>query len=485
VLFVVSCLFLVIFFHQGTSANPMSRLLTVFALVDEGHLNADRWGDAFTDKVYVGGHLYSDKAPLSSFVVTPFYAAWRAWNRRAPRAAYENAAIHIADFVAAAVPFALLGLLVLRKAELFCSQARASRIALVAMFSTCLFNYGNTYFGHMLAGLLLVCSYILAVEKKQFALAGLVGGFGVLAEYPVALSQACIAIWLLGPRLSGWRRTAAFCAGAVAPAVAQLVYNACITGSSLSLPYAHVPDDWAPMRTAFGIRWPSPLAAWELLLGQYRGLLFYAPTLAVLAPLALRRPSDREERSVWRLIVAIGVTDFLFVSAYFKWDGGWCTGPRHLTPVLALLLYEGVRRLAQGWPRHRAAFFATGSAGILVNLAAAATTPVVPESQEHPLFDSFLPSLMANDTNAHNLAVECGLRNGTWLVGIWILSFAGLGALLTMTAKFASRPRENAGVAPRCREGGLSHVFRHSIEWLRALRHKPAAGTEFDGTRPG
>lgn len=432
-LFFVGCLFLVLFFHQSATVNPMSRLLTVFALVDHGNLNGDSWGDKTIDKAVVDGHVFSDKAPLSSFVVAPFYAAWRARHRAEPYEACENAAIHIADFVAAAVPFALLGLLVYGQVARL-GDARASRIALFAMFSTCLFNYGNTYYGHMLAGFLLLASYVLAVEKSRFALAGLIGGLGVLTEYPIVLSQACLALWLLGPRLRSWRRAAAFCGGALAPAIALLVYNRWLTGHVMSLSYTHVTDEWKPMQTAFGIRLPSVDAAWELVFGQYRGLLFYAPTLAVLAPLALRRPPSGPERSPYWLLLILCVTNFVFVSSYFKWDGGWCTGPRHLTPVIVLLLYVGAGRLARSWPRHRLAFFATGAAGIAVNLAAAATTPIVAEDQRHPLFDAFIPALLKNELNSHSLPVEWGLHNGRWLLGVWVLLFVLLAALLTLVA---------------------------------------------------
>ncbi len=457
VLVFVGCLFLVMFFHQGVSANPMSRLLTVFALVDDGRLRADRWGGETVDKAIVGGHVYSDKAPLSSFLVVPFYAAWRAGHRHDPPAVYEDVGAVLGDLVVAALPFALFNVLVFRHAAFRVRAHVASRIAWAAAFSTCLFNYGNIYYGHMLAALLFLAAYLLAVDKGRCALAGLFGGCAVVTEYPLALANLVLALWLLGQRGRGsrWRGAAAYLAGAALPAVAMLAYNVAVTGRPFDFPYSHVPDVWKAMHTAFGIRGPSAEAAWELVFGQYRGLLFYAPTLAVLAPLAFRRPPAHyaAERRRWMLIAALCATQFFFVCSYFKWDGGWCTGPRHLTPVIALLVYEGAGKLAERWPRRRLAFYATAALGIFVNAAAAATNPIPAESETHPLFSVFLPALFAGKINDHNMAVECHLRNGPWVFGLWFLLFVAFGVLLSVVAAIASdrrplRPSPSAS-APR------------------------------------
>jgi hypothetical protein len=445
-----ACLFLVMFFHQGASANPMSRLLTVFALVDDGRLRADRWGNETIDKAIIGGHVYSDKAPLSSFLVLPFYAAWRAYHRKADSSVYECVGAHLGDVLVAALPFSLFAVLVYRRAASRLDAPVALRVAWASAFSTCLFNYGNIYYGHMLAALLFLAAFLLAADHGRCGLAGFLGGCSVDTEYPLALANFILAVWLLGRRGRTWRRTAAYVAGAIVPGAALLAYNFCVTGRLLDFPYSHVSDTWKPMRTAFGIRGPSSEAAWELVFGQYRGLLFYAPTLAVLGPLALRRPPAHEvaRRRRWGFIVVFAKSQFIFVCSYFKWDGGWCTGPRHLTPLIAILIYEGVGKLADSWPRRRLAFYGTAVVGIFVNAAAAATNPIPAESEIHPMFSVFLPSLYAGRINNHNLAVECHFRNGSWLFGAWVLLFAALGVLLTLVGRLAL-PRRAARDAPR------------------------------------
>lgn len=435
---------LVMYFHQDESANPMSRLMTVMALVDDHTLRGDRWKDSIADKAIIDGHVYSDKAPFSSFLVVPFYAAWKAFHPKADAGLRQQAALHFGNGIAAGLPFVIVGLLVLSQLRRL-GPKRASQVALVAMFSTCLFNYGNTYYGHMLSACLLLGSYVLAVKKGRPFWAGLLGGLGVITEYPIFLPEAIIGLWLLGPRLSGWRRVLWFGAGAVPPALGLIAYNWVLTGNAFSLSYSHVSDDWAQMRLAFGMRLPSPDAAWELLFGQFRGLLFWAPTFGLLVPLALRKPfgTAAETRRGYRLLLLLSIASFLFVSSYFKWDGGWCVGPRHLAPIMTILLYEGAARLAADWRLYRVWFWVLGLAGIFVNLAAAATGPILPESKTHPLFDSYLPMMSSNHINWHNLVHELfGVPNKWWLVPIWGALFLVALGLMRIAGGLASRLSE-------------------------------------------
>jgi hypothetical protein len=72
--------------------------------------------------------------------------------------------------------------------------------------------------------------------------------------------------------------------------------------------------------------------------------------------------------------------------------------------------------------------------GIFVNLVAAASSPILPESFAHPLFDSFLPAIEVGRVNDHNFGVESGLVNGSWLVGLWVVLFVLFVAGLTLMA---------------------------------------------------
>src|SRR5580704_5824410 len=147
---------LVLFFRGGATVNPVSRALTVLGLVEHGSLQADQWFDLTIDKAIINGHVYSDKPPLSSFVVLPFYWVWRLLHPGPYVASDVNVVVYLGDAVAAALPFAAFVLLLERRAERGMSAPAAVWVAFLAAFGTPLLSYGSTYFGHMLSGTLFV-----------------------------------------------------------------------------------------------------------------------------------------------------------------------------------------------------------------------------------------------------------------------------------------------------------------------------------------
>jgi hypothetical protein len=268
----------------------------------------------------------------------------------------------------------------------------------------------------------LLGAYILACEREhRFVLAGFLGGCSVVTEYPLVIAQAAIVVFLLtGP--DRWQRSLRYVAGALPMAFLMFLYNKAITGRWTDFPYSHVNASWEPMRLAFGIRAPDPLAMWELAFGQYRGLAFYASILIVLLPALVKGFAGPPRRRL--LVLGLLGTYFLFVSAYFKWDGGWCTGPRHLVPVLVLTIYEGVAALAhqkRGW----ILFALLAFWGIALSISAAATSSIPPESNQHPAFEVFFPRVWSGDLTSHNLGVELGLKNGRYLLFVWAALFLG------------------------------------------------------------
>ena len=432
---VAASLLLVLFFHQGHSDNPMSRALTVASIV-ERHSMAwdDDWADATEDKAIIGEHVYGDKAPLSSLVVVPFYWLHTRLFGRGDKTPVVLI-VHMGDVIAAAVPFALFVLLLFRRAKEGTTTLKAVWIALLAAFSTSLFNYSNMYFGHMLGGILFLGSYVLAVRNSRLVLAGFIGGASVLAEYPLALLQAGIALYLvLGPEPR--RRTIRYLAGAAVPALAMLALNASVTGKPFDFPYSHVSDTFAPMKTAFGIRLPYLNAMWELLFGQFRGLLFFGPSFFVLIPLMVRNfDGDRRRRA---LAIGLCASLVLLISSYFKWNGGSCVGPRHLTPIMMLIIYEGVGALAIT-PRATIWFGVLAIIGVTLNLEIAATIPTPDEHAMHPLFEVIWPALARNGINRHNFATELGVAPGRYLLAVWVALFALLASGLSILARRADR----------------------------------------------
>ena len=425
----VTCV-LVLFFHLRLTGNPMSRLLTVFALTENGSLKADAWGNETEDKAVIDGHTYSDKAPLSSFLLLPFYGVWRAFKGPGLPPNARDVGLHLGNLVGGAIPFAaFLAMLWWRLMQRGDWRARSTvPLALLAGFGSVLFNYGNAYFGHMLAATCFLGAWVLLMDvQRHFVLAGCLISCAVLAEYPTGMMAVLLTLWVL--LVHGRKPVLHFIGGALPGALSLGVYNFLVTGNPLKLSYSQVTSQWEPMKTNYGMRLPDPVAVWELMFGQFRGMLFYAPALLVLLPLWLTG-GDVKRR---RFGVGIFVAYWLLMSAYFKWDGGWCTGPRHLVPVIALAFYEGAIAL-QARPRTLWMVYLLSGVGLIINLAAASTDPIVAENHLQPFFSDFWPRMARGELTTHNLAVELGLPNGRYLIGVWLALFAASSAGLAWLA---------------------------------------------------
>ncbi len=438
----MACLLLVLFFNQPPGWNGNSRLLTVYALVEDGTLQADHWRGLTGDYAEINGHQYSDKAPLASFVVVPFYWLWRHCGHQPhhPQTPLDQlAAIHIADTVACAVPFAVFAMLVLwRLSRRGLSLRAAVWMTLAVAFGTPLAVYGGQYLGNMLAATLFLGAYVLAIEREEgFVLAGFLGGLAGTTEYPLILSNAVIVLYLLlgEDRL---RRAARYVLGAAPTAIALLLYNRRITGHFFDFPYAHENSRFSQMHVVFGMALPSPQALWELVFGQYRGAAFYAPALLLLVPLLVLRFDGPARRR--RLVLVLMGSQLLLISSYFMWNGGFCVGPRHLALMMALGLYEGVAALARE-PRWRLTFALLSAWGIVLNLAAAATDALPNDTWHNPAFEIFFPRIAQNVINDHNVLADWGLPNGRYTLGVWVACFLVLGVVLSRPWRARASPR--------------------------------------------
>ena len=191
-------------------------------------------------------------------------------------------------------------------------------------------------------------------------------------------------------------------------AIALGGYNAAITGSPFDPPYLHLPP-------AFTVAHPLVLdlhalsVLGQLLVGEFRGLFFYAPALLLLAPLAFVKAESVAKRV---LLVSFVAAHLAFVSSFWMWDGGWCIGPRHLAPLMTVLLAEGVDALARTqWAK--LPFVGLASVGVAINVVAVATNPYVPSAR--PFSEVYWPALARRPNHiGHDLpdARDPPLREG-------------------------------------------------------------------------
>ena len=97
------------FIDQGLTPNPTSRALPVLSLFEKGTLQIDSFKDLTTDKSLVNGHYYSDKAPLTTFLLVPVYAGMRLLGLDELPGAFRTDPVFIAgDLLCGTLPFLFL-----------------------------------------------------------------------------------------------------------------------------------------------------------------------------------------------------------------------------------------------------------------------------------------------------------------------------------------------------------------------------------------
>ena len=245
-------------------------------------------------------------------------------------------------------------------------------------------------------------------------------------------------------RPSGWKLALRYAAGGVPSALLLGALNAATTGSPFDMLYQHTTSTFYHY-PVWALDADTLHAAWVLLFSEYRGLFFYAPALLVLGPLALLRAPSSARR--W-LLAGFCAAHFTFIASYWARYGGWCIGPRHLTPVLMVLLYEGVGALAQVESGlARLSFVGLASAGLAINVVAVATNPFV-EGSEKPFTELYWPALARGEMTAHGLFVDLGLPLGRMEVVVWCGLFLAFLILLARAADRWDRAVTPARAAP-------------------------------------
>jgi hypothetical protein len=452
------------FFPRWAEWNQNSRMDLTVALVEQGRIQIDDYYDNTGDYALYGGHVYTDKAPGTSFLAVPAYAAFRAlagtplvqsaMRRLSDSSAlastlreggtgllankvYFAAALYAATFVTVSLPSALLGALLF----LFMGQflpSRRVRLALCLAYglATVVFPYSVVLYGHQIAAALVFAAYLLIHRQRSgrlgggwLALAGALLGLAVLVDFPALLLAAVLCVYAL-LELPERRWLAALLAGALPFALVLAWYNTAAFGSPLASSYRYLgrfPE--IPRTGVMGFSLPSLQALWGITFSPYRGLFFMSPFLLLGIPglvRALRSPRWRPDGILW---LAAILAQLVFVSAWYDWRGGFAIGPRNLIlmlpfllPAVAVFLGEGERRQA------RVASFAllTLISFAVVGISAVSGQDFASIEIRNPLVEFFWPKFAAGDIT-RNLGMAAGLPAWYSLLPIGLLLALGSG----------------------------------------------------------
>jgi hypothetical protein len=484
------------YFPKIHSANELPRVYLVKAMAEEGTFAIDRgvarWG-ATADVSPWGGHQYSNKAPGSSMLVVPVYAAVRAVAGGEPGLA---ATMWLCRVIAGVLPMLLFLALLDRFLARWAAEAAVRRLVLVAYaLGSMAMTYSILYISHQLAAVCVGAAWILALDHaagrrgvRAMAAAGLLAGASVLVEYQAAFALPAVAAhvaWQLRgrPRRELARAVGvAVAAGAVPIAVLLGYHDACFghplrTGYDASQTFAEYHQQ--------GFLGITELR-WEAFRGSTvapdHGLFALSPwwLLAIPGGIVLwrrRAPGGGGAPGHARDFViaggSIAAVYLLFVSSINFWRGGWSVGPRYITVMLPFLLplvaaavaaaapLAGARRSGRRTLLLGAAAGAI-AAGVVIYVAAAATFPHWPDRYRAPLYEVTF-RLLADGLAAPSLGSWLGLGAAAGVVpyfalagGLlgWVIVRAGGWRVLAIAAGVAAAVIGAHGLAPRTGGGG-------------------------------
>ena len=454
-----------------------------FALVKalgDGTAQIDRYHWETRDKSYTNGHFFSVKAPGLPLLLLP---AWKVLDAAgAPKLAREAAdnarrhgarqwtyhGLNVATYGYSASRAAvmkrrleiqapliwalgLLGTVLPALALLLLVRRVADRLqpglgtatALTLGTGTLIMPFAVQLFGHVLASLIAFGAFVLLWRERdgparlvQVALAGVLCGLAVTTEYPFAIVGAIVGLYgVLRPDAiaAGARalltRAAVFAAGVLLGVVPLLLYNLWAFGSVTTTSYANAVDrqgftghDTLGLNSGgfFGITWPDPRVALELLISP-RGLLALTPVVALgfVGTVLLYRRGRRAEALT---ITAVALALFAYDTGYWLPFGGGSPGPRFLIPMLPFIAVG----FAETWRRLPATTLVLATCSFVVMATATLTYPLIGTGSLWQWW-----SRLKHDDFQHTVLTVFGAGNG-WAALLPVL--LALAAALTLGA---------------------------------------------------
>jgi hypothetical protein len=465
------------YFYQAGGWNQNSRFDLVRAVVEDRSLQIDRFETNTGDDSVRDGHWYCDKAPGASLLCMPTYAAvyLAAGSPAQPTPATLAWGSWAAIVLAVSVPSAIAGAFLARLGRLLgLGERTAIIVALGWGLGSMALPYATLLYGNQLAASLTIVAFTRLVEFREqrratasgmLTVGGLLGFAGV-TEYPAMLIVAALGIYAL--RFIGLRTSLWAAAGAAIPLAALLLYHRTAFGSLFAFPYDY--SVWDEPKTGWFMGIGAPVAAslHNILWGEYRGLLYTTPWLALAAPGAFVLSRTHRAEAI---VCTWAVVSFLWLNAsIIPWHGGWAAGPRYLVPMLpftAVLAGGSILSIASWLQANAPATRALGrlaAAAIAAALmfsfanmfAATAVKPEIAQRLQRPYREFVWPAFFSGRLSvstqsidmpsgpdggpqqAWNLGMKIGLAGHASLVPLFVV-ILGCGSWLAWTLRLPRR----------------------------------------------
>jgi hypothetical protein len=445
-------------FFQGGGWNANSRFDLVRAIVEEHTLVIDDYAENTRDLAFFHGHVYCEKAPGQSMLAVPIWAALHplAHGQR-PRGRLVHQGAYLATLLTVSVPSALAVALLFRIAVgLGAPAAAGAAVAVAYALATLAFPYATLLYAHQLVAALLLGAFWLVfagraapaeIPRRRLVLAGLLLGYAIASEYPVALLAAVIGLYAVAV-VRPWPRLGWTVLGGIVPLAGLAAYHTAAFGGPLTVPYSGSADPNRQGGLIVGITLPDFRLLGKILFSTERGLLHHTPWLALALPglvSLIRWPRTRREG--WTCLAAIAV-GLVFNSALTRtpddWRGGAGVGTRVLIPWLPFfaIAVAGLAVPAWGaWSRTRAARLAAALvfAALVVPSAArmGLATAIRPEVNrvDDPFEDYYLPLWRQDRVAVNTFPFHTGNNDAkyAWNAGE-VLGLEGRASLVPIAA---------------------------------------------------
>lgn len=404
------------FVPRGVSWNADTHIFLTTSIVDRGSLNIDPLARFTGDVAVAHGHYYADKAPGLSFAAVPLYALlkWTILGGHPYTSLFTVPVAQRTDFFVryiqtvalAAVPTGVLvALLYTFLARFGLSGKARAAVALTYGLGTIARPFAGELFSHQLSALLVFSAFVLLYrvrhgegDSRMAAVAGLLLGYAIITEYPVALIALVLGVYAVTIPERGRRLAAWLAAGALPCLLLGAIYNTLTFGGPLSVGYGRLagPQQFrvGQARGVFGVTYPHLDALWQTTFGPYRGLFLLCPVLLLAIPGFVRLWGMRAWRAEVMTWLAIVLVYALFMVSYFEWDGGFSLGPRHFLPALPFLMPAvAAVLLPDARPLWRRLFVPLAVVSIVIVELATATSPLFDPKYSSPLTQWVLPHL--------------------------------------------------------------------------------------------
>ena len=438
-----------VFPWQESINNPNEnvRLYMTAALVEDGTYAIDgpwrRWGWV-NDAALTGGHHYSVKAPATSLLGVPFYAAYRGFCAATGHEFSRGEALWCVRVGASILPFltflwALLPWLSRRTS----SPVLRDAIWLSLALGSLLYGYALLFVSHTLAAASGFAALMLLSrragtpgrDQRDLFLAGLFAAGVTAAEYPGIVVSVVLTVLAL-VTVRPWARMLPFLAGAAVPTLAVMHFQWRAFGSPFRPGHLYLEN--ASFRAihhqgVFGADRFHPDAAGALLFDPGFGLFpltpIWLPALVGVFFLLRRRPVGT---AVARAAALCALLTWFETALLSNWRGGWTIGPRYLAPIAPFVAWaalEAMERAFVRFPRAVEAFAVGGLAtALLASGLPSALYPHLPEPIVRPLPQLFEP-MLAGDYAPLNAAQWFGVYG---VAGLWPLALVALGLLVAV-----------------------------------------------------